>query len=413
MSSRLRQSLVHPDRSGILRGLCYSADGRRIFAGHYRSGVVQAWDAVSGRQLTTIETGPRNSSSSYFLFSADGQFLYVDRSKTSLRLVGKDKRLRHWEFSGGVRSLDMATGKPVRDFSPAPGCGLQSMDLSPNGSTLLTFQFVSGDYESTAKSIGILWDARTGQRRGTLPANASSRAAFSPDSKTILTDAVNDKDEMTAFLFLDAGTGEVLRSIPIEQKHLWAYGHTLSPDGKRITCQVGDRATRQYWLKCWDVESGREIVSFEIEQKFGYVQPIYSPDGRRLLAACYSYQDRKPILIDMAKRKIIQRIAVESGRLWCDSAFSPDGKWLAVISQDVPKNGSAPLMQVENLPQPHILLVEAATGEVRETIVAPPGVAVSLCFSPDGKTLASGGDGRVLLWDMTKLPGAQPNESGK
>lgn len=408
VSPRLRQTLVHPDRSGVLKGLHFSADGRRIVAGHGRTGVVQAWDAASGRQLTSIEAGQRNSSGAYFLLSADGLFLYVDQSKTSVRLVGKDKRIRHWEFSGGVRSLDMSSGKPLHDFTPPPGRGVLSMQLSPDGSTLLIFEGESGDYESAVKRFGNLWDARTGKRRGTVPPNLSARVAFSPDSKTILGDAANDKGDLAALLLLDAATGKVRRSIPIEQKNRWAYGRSFSPDGKTIACQVADKTTRERWLKCWDVESGREIASFEIKQPNGYLEPIFSPDGRMLVAACYSYQDRKLYLIDRAKQKIVQRLDLESGRLWCETVFSPDGKWIAAISQEIPKNTSEFRLLAEELPQPHILLISATTGEVGETIVAPPGVAASLCFSPDGKTLASGGDGRVLLWDMTKQIGQSP-----
>lgn len=39
VSSRLRQTLVHPENRGVLVGLRYSADGQRLIAGHLRSGV--------------------------------------------------------------------------------------------------------------------------------------------------------------------------------------------------------------------------------------------------------------------------------------------------------------------------------------------------------------------------------------
>jgi WD40 repeat protein len=409
VSSRLRQALVHPDKSGILVGLYYSADGRRLFAGHPYSGVVQVWDAVSGRQMTSIETGQRAASlSDYFQVSPDGRFLYVDRSTTRLRsFMEKEKRLYHWDFSGGVRSWDVATGKPCHDFQPAADRGITSMQLSPDGSTLLTFEGLSGDYESTsAKWFATLWDARTGQRRATLPKNISARAAFAPDSKTLRANAINDKGEMTALLFLDAATGEVRRSIPVERPYRRVSLRSFSPDGKVVAFVVIEIATKTFWLKCLDVESGREIASFEGEKNNGFGQPVFSPDGQRL-AACHSFQTPKLYLIEVAKRKLLKHIPVGVGRIWRDATFSPDGRWLAVISQESSVNQSPLRLNPEDLPQPRILLIESATGEVRETLIAPAGVAVSLCFSPDGKTLASGGDGRVLLWDMTKPPGTQ------
>ena len=53
----------------------------------------------------------------------------------------------------------------------------------------------------------------------------------------------------------------------------------------------------------------------------------------------------------------------------------------------------------------HIHLIDVATGEILETLIAPQGFPRSACFSPDGRTLATGGLGRVLLWNLSKPPG--------
>jgi hypothetical protein len=52
-----------------------------------------------------------------------------------------------------------------------------------------------------------------------------------------------------------------------------------------------------------------------------------------------------------------------------------------------------------------IHLVELATGEVQATLVGPAGYAGGACFSPDGRTLATGGHGTVLLWDLPSILG--------
>src|SRR5262249_47319185 len=143
VSSRLKGELIHPNKKGWLLCLKFSPDGKRIIASDYPSGVIAVWDVVSGKRLTTIDTGYR-----ILVISPDWRTLFAPRGKREHKRVEQDgKPMLHWIFDGEIRVWGLEDGKLRRTYKHQPPRGIDSIQLSPDGTKFLTAENLSGIYE--------------------------------------------------------------------------------------------------------------------------------------------------------------------------------------------------------------------------------------------------------------------------
>jgi WD40 repeat protein len=173
--------------------------------------------------------------------------------------------------------------------------------------------------------------------------------------------------------------------------------------------RVRDYAARTK-CKWYDVATGKELASFPGEKKDSLFNARFSPEGRTVAAVSWGLVTKKEMyLFDVPTKKLVKRLLIgeKKGGHWtlaCMPIFSPDGKWLAFITQVIPESKGAD-WDPRDVAQARIHLVDVASAQTRETIIAPQGFSRSACFSPDGKLLATAGLGRVLLWELSTPPG--------
>jgi len=150
-------------------------------------------------------------------------------------------------------------------------------------------------------------------------------------------------------------------------------GAVFSPDSKTLAYTDGTT------VKLWDLTAGKEPVAL-----VGHADDVeclaFNPDGTTLASGSL---DCTVKLWDLATGKARVKVTYVEHAKWVNAvAFSPDGKILASSSGGT------------------IELRDVATGKQLLGLQATHGFfpfASSLAFSQDGKTLASGGDS-LLLW---------------
>ncbi len=380
--------------------LVFNPDGR-TFAGIGGDSTIRLWDAVTGDHLQTI-TGHTRSVSS-ISFNADGSKLAVG-SGDDYGTSG-DKIIRIWNMH--TRRLQRTFSVPVDQSIDDYRNFIDSVSYSPDGKTLAigsedgVIRFWDEENEKFQdKTFDGFIGAQT-EKPSLCYSELGFVLAYSPDGKTLMSSS-------RLVLWPMDNTIQLWDAVNCEYKAKLTGSRTtvlsvaFSPDGRTVA--GGDKYGEVY---LWDVTKG-ELKTTPLEHQGKEVNSVaFSPDQRTLASGATSkyYGGGEVYLWDVFSGEC--KATLDMRDLITSVAFSPDGSTLAVGG----KQGITVCDVYKVLNQYHdsrtIYRTDSfdGTGCQKAHLKGHIGTVSSVAFSPDGRTLASGGrDGTILLWDITKTP---------
>jgi WD40 repeat protein/uncharacterized caspase-like protein len=342
LNTKKEQNLAHTTKD--FTNIKFSRDGRLIaFSENY---VVKIWDAATGRELTQLKVPNSGAFSTYadaFLaFSEDGK-----RVATS----GFDTDTIVWETETGKR-LSNLSGRTNMAYSVA---------FSADGS-----QLSSGGRTR--------WDLRTGRGVRIVPATTEKTYGVpSPDGRLVavmkpssnLVSLLESPSGRQLFQLTpsgDAGNVNELRFNP--EGTLLAVIHGMIEQGQ-TTVTPGSYA-RGSQVKIYDVKTGREIRSLASNELPSEVD--FSADGR--------------VIATIGSMGQTSLWDAQSGSKLRDLTASPMGSF------------TPPAIKPGQMPQmPNMAEISAMMTNIMGTMAAGTmgRTTTSFAFSPDGRTLVTGG----------------------
>jgi WD40 repeat protein len=246
----------------------------------------------------------------------------LDPSGRWLALQSDDKNVRIWS-RGALRQRPLS----LSGAAPKDPSSNQTVTDSSHGTSGANYELTENDEErldiyrmnpetkqrmhvSTLQKIEEAQEAMTGH-------------SFSPDGSRIavtygsLSDRPDNNAPSVAVLF-DTATGRMIGH-PLHHDDD-VFSPCYSPNGKWFVTVSDDRTVRR-----WDGQSGAPIgepLRLPFPQRFAQV----SPDSELIITGTAD-------VIDAAKWQVIKKLAPPPVRVFARSFFSPDGLWLATISE--------------------------------------------------------------------------------
>ncbi|MFD9407140.1 hypothetical protein ACFWBN_08995 [Streptomyces sp. NPDC059989] len=373
--TRTRPPAVLLGHPAIVWSVAFSPDGSTLVS---VGGSTLFWDVAAPakpKRISTIQGGFYQAA-----FSPDGRTLANsdrlldlrdlslgthDDVVTSLAFGPGGHLLASASWDGTARLWQVTGGRALWPLSVLHGHTrfVRCVAFSPDGRTLVT-----ASEDATVR----VWDV-TDPRRPRLTSVLTpgggevAGAAFGPGGDLL---AVWAQDTAGLWDLTDPGNPRPLSRIAEDGPHVTMA--SFRPDGRTLVTSTGESGSLRFW-DISDPRSPRELPSpFRSDPLTG---GVFSPDNRRL--AAFHRTDKTIWLIDVndisRPAKVTQLPA--SGSWLYTVTFDADGRRLAAGAAD----GKALLWDVSGAATPTVL-----TGHSNPV----PAVA----FSPDGNTLATGGN---------------------
>lgn len=301
-----------PERQGTARraghtsgvsDLAFSPDGKWL-ATASADKTVRVWEVATGRESLVFasHTGWVHA----VVFSPSGDWIASG---------GNDGVLRIWDPSSGQELHSI----PQKDW-------IGALAVSPDGQLLATAcGFYGGRSSACPNGTVHLWNPATGALVRDLngPKPGIFQLAFSRDGRLL---AAASGGGATLW---EVATGHQLSSFTASE--VGAYSVCLSPDGTILAAAEAatDEEGRNGGFRVWQLASGKQIGQFR--QPLGGKPLAFSPDGRWLASSGV-----KPYLeLWDVKTWSVQRRVARGHYPYGETAFSPDGKFLAVGEANV------------------------------------------------------------------------------